>query len=73
MRKNAYTGKTTFEQFNRATRDLSWLVNEFECLANDDELVNFIDSMSFEEADMLDRAREAGLCDWEPAYIAEVA
>jgi len=73
MRKNAYTGKTTFEQLNRATRDLGWLVNEFECLSDDNEMVAFIDSLSLEEADILDRAREAGLCDWEPAYILEVA
>jgi len=58
-------------QTSKSHRDLSWLINSFEGLGNDDEMVEFIDCLSMAEAASLDRAMDAGLCAKEPEYLAD--
>ena len=50
-------------------RDLDFLVISWEALANDDEMVKFVDSLSMDEANAIDKLISVGLCPAEPPYL----
>ena len=49
------------------------LIKSWDSLANDDEMVSFIDSLSKQETQLLDRAIKVGLINQEPPYITKEA
>ena len=51
------------------TRNLQQLVELYNNLTNDQELVAFIDSLNAKEVKIMDRAMLTGVVPTEPAYI----
>jgi hypothetical protein len=50
-------------------RNLTQLINDYKAIANENEYTKFVDDISIEEAGMLSRAKDVGLCTRIPAYI----
>ena len=49
------------------------LITGWEQIQNDQELVVFIDSLTFPETKLLDRAMEQGQTTWDPPYLLNTA
>ena len=54
---------------SKMTRNLQQLVELYNNLTNDQELVAFIDSLNAKEVKIMDRAMLTGVVPTEPAYI----
>ena len=63
----------TQKVFKMKNRNIQELIKGWDGLTNDDEMVEFIDSLTMQETALMDEAIRVGLLSKEPLYVLKEA